>query len=94
MSTRTFRPLLFALVACLTLIPAGGCSVMSQELAGEAPAPGKAGKAALTDLQSIPIKGRAPKAGYSREQFGPRWADVDRNGCDTRNDILRRDLKA
>ena len=29
---------------------------------------------------------------YAREQFGPRWADVDRNGCDTRNDILNRDL--
>ena len=32
------------------------------------------------------------KTGYTREQFGPAWADVDRNGCDTRNDILRRDL--
>jgi hypothetical protein len=31
-------------------------------------------------------------AGYSRSKFGPAWADVDRNGCDTRNDILRRDL--
>lgn len=29
---------------------------------------------------------------YQRSQFGMRWADVDRNGCDTRNDILRRDL--
>lgn len=29
---------------------------------------------------------------YSRDEFGQRWADVDRNGCDTRNDILRRDL--
>lgn len=29
---------------------------------------------------------------YQRSQFGIRWADVDRNGCDTRNDILRRDL--
>lgn len=38
------------------------------------------------------MKGRAPKTGYSREQFGPAWADVDRNGCDTRNDILARDL--
>jgi len=26
--------------------------------------------------------------------FGQAWADVDRNGCDTRNDILRRDLTA
>jgi hypothetical protein len=24
--------------------------------------------------------------------FGPRWADVDRNGCDQRNDVLHRDL--
>lgn len=29
---------------------------------------------------------------YDRDAFGPRWADVDRNGCDTRNDILQRDL--
>jgi hypothetical protein len=26
--------------------------------------------------------------------FGQAWADVDRNGCDTRNDILKRDLTA
>nr|WP_231134219.1 HNH endonuclease family protein [Motilibacter deserti] len=38
------------------------------------------------------VKGRAPRAGYDREEFGPAWADVDRNGCDTRNDVLRRDL--
>jgi Protein of unknown function (DUF1524)/Excalibur calcium-binding domain len=30
--------------------------------------------------------------GYSRDEFGPAWTDTDRNGCDTRNDILRRDL--
>ena len=47
---------------------------------------------ALEQLASIPIKGRAPKTGYSREEFGPAWADVDHNGCDTRNDILARDL--
>ncbi len=45
-------------------------------------------------LASLPIKGRAPKTGYSRDQFGPAWADVDHNGCDTRNDMLRRDLTA
>jgi len=44
-------------------------------------------------LQSIPVKGRAPKTGYDREgQFGPAWFDADANGCDTRNDLLRRDL--
>ncbi|CAN7381297.1 HNH endonuclease family protein [Arthrobacter sp. LjRoot14] len=48
--------------------------------------------AAIARLAAIPVKGRAPKTGYNREQFGPAWADVDHNGCDTRNDILARDL--
>ena len=48
---------------------------------------------ATSVLESLAVKGRAPKTGYSREQFGQAWADVDRNGCDTRNDILKRDLK-
>ncbi|GLY76655.1 HNH endonuclease family protein [Actinoallomurus iriomotensis] len=33
-------------------------------------------------------------SGYSRDEFGPAWKDVDHNGCDTRNDILARDLDA
>lgn len=43
-------------------------------------------------LETLSVKGRAPKTGFSRDQFGPAWTDVDRNGCDTRNDILKRDL--
>ena len=43
-------------------------------------------------LDSLTVKGRAPKTGYTRAQFGQTWADVNRNGCDTRNDILKRDL--
>ncbi|WP_440164991.1 GmrSD restriction endonuclease domain-containing protein [Arthrobacter sp. SAFR-044] len=43
-------------------------------------------------LEALPIKGRAPKTGYERSLFGATWADVDQNGCDTRNDILNRDL--
>jgi hypothetical protein len=43
-------------------------------------------------LASLPVKGRAAKTGYTRAQFGQAWADVDRNGCDTRNDMLKRDL--
>lgn len=43
-------------------------------------------------LDTLPVKGRAPMTGYSREEFGPDWSDVNRNGCDTRNDILTRDL--
>lgn len=51
-----------------------------------------AGSLAVDVLNELPVKGRAPKTGYSRDQFGQAWADTDRNGCDTRNDILRRDL--
>ena len=47
---------------------------------------------ATAALETLAVKGRAPKTGYTRAQFGPAWADVDRNGCDTRNDILKRDL--
>ena len=33
-----------------------------------------------------------PDSEAAREAFGQRWADTDHNGCDTRNDILARDL--
>ena len=46
----------------------------------------------INAIETLAVKGRAPKTGYSRSAFGPAWADVDRNGCDTRNDILKRDL--
>src|SRR5690349_3608474 len=45
---------------------------------------GRAARAALR------IKGRAPKTGYSREQFGDDWTTV--GGCDTRDRMLTRDL--
>jgi hypothetical protein len=50
------------------------------------------GMTALEVLDTLPIKGRAPKTGYDRDQFGQRWLDVDRNGCDTRNDTLAAQL--
>ena len=43
-------------------------------------------------LETLAVKGRAPMTGYAREAFGTPWKDVDGNGCDTRNDVLRRDL--
>ena len=46
----------------------------------------------LATLDGLAVKGRAPKTGYDRDQFGPSWSDVDHNGCDTRNDMLNRDL--
>lgn len=48
---------------------------------------------ALAVLATLTVKGKSPMTGYDRmADFGPAWLDVDRNGCDTRNDILRRDL--
>lgn len=41
-------------------------------------------------LQRLEVKGRAPKTGYERTQFGDGWLLV--GSCDMRNIILNRDL--
>jgi hypothetical protein len=52
------------------------------------------GVLASAALAILPIHSAAGMSGYSRDSFGPAWADVDHNGCDTRDDILHRDLTA
>lgn len=52
---------------------------------------------AAADLARLEVADLEDVAGYDREQFGQRWADIDRNGCDQRNDALRaaaRDITA
>lgn len=55
-------------------------------------------QAALAVIGEVRTAGRGPKTGYSRDEFGSAWTDdngaglFSKNGCDTRNDILRRDL--
>ena len=68
--------------------------VLSLLVAGVSPAQADSVLSGLSIIESQITKGRAPKTGYTRAQFGQTWADVDRNGCDTRNDILKRDLTA
>ena len=51
-----------------------------------------AGGAALAAVDSLTVKGRAPKTGYDRDRFGSAWADTDSNKRGTRDDILKRDL--
>jgi Protein of unknown function (DUF1524) len=46
---------------------------------------------AAVAIETLAVKGRAAKTGYDRSSFS-HWRDPDRNGCDARNDILRRDL--
>ena len=47
---------------------------------------------AAAALATLAVKARASGSNYDRSAFGQAWQDADRNGCDTRNDILRRDL--
>ncbi|MFJ9628914.1 HNH endonuclease family protein [Streptomyces sp. NPDC101175] len=91
-----------AAVAVLIMLSVAGCKDTTGASGPEATAGGDSagnsgggtgGGAALTAAESLPVKGRAPKTGYSRERFGSAWADTDSNGCDTRDDILKRDLK-
>ncbi|WP_299540325.1 HNH endonuclease family protein [uncultured Streptomyces sp.] len=50
-------------------------------------------------IEKVATKGRGPKTGYDRDEFGYAWKDsvdgipLSRNGCDTRNDLLARDGK-
>ena len=46
---------------------------------------------ATDELETLEVKGRAPKTGYSRDEFGSGWASID--GCDTRNIILQSNLQ-
>lgn len=43
-------------------------------------------------LATLEIREPGAQRAYDRDAFGPAWEDVDNNGCDTRNDILQRDL--
>ncbi|MFD9500329.1 HNH endonuclease family protein [Streptomyces sp. NPDC060035] len=46
-------------------------------------------------ISRLSTKGRGPKTGYARDEFGYAWMDtadgvpLARNGCDTRNDLLK-----
>ncbi|MFF2505226.1 HNH endonuclease family protein [Streptomyces sp. NPDC058067] len=80
-----------AVTVVLVAVAATGCGVEQHGGSGAGPEY-KAG-GALDAVNSLTVKGRAPKTGYARERFGSAWADTDSNGCDTRDDILKRDLK-
>ena len=49
---------------------------------------------AKAQLVKLSVKSRgADDRLLDRDKFGDPWEDVDHNGCDTRNDILKRDLR-
>ena len=51
------------------------------------------GRLATQVLETLAVKGRAPRTGYARtEKFGTAWDDGSGRSCDTRQRILARDL--
>ncbi|MFG3429611.1 HNH endonuclease family protein [Streptomyces californicus] len=100
------RPPPGTLLATLTLAAAAlaGCAAPTPEPNAPsrpvADAPDTSGErtSALQSLQSLPVKSPAPQSGYDRHaRFGTAWSDTtaapgSQNSCDTRNDILGRDL--
>lgn len=66
---------------------------------GLAPLTSAADRAAARRLiDRVHTKGRGPKTGYDRDEFGYAWMDTApggipyaHNGCDSRNDLLKRD---
>jgi hypothetical protein len=85
---------LLALCACAPGVPYAlgrGAANPSAQTTTAPPQDVAAARAWLDDTSNV--KGRAAKTGYSRAQFGKAWVDTDRNGCDTRNDVLARDLR-
>ncbi|GAA2961309.1 HNH endonuclease family protein [Streptomyces flavovirens] len=92
-SRRRLLPFLtLALTGALALT---GCDELG-DLPGSSPSPAgpAAAGSALQAAEALTVKGRAPKTGYERSAFGSAWADTDKNGCGTRDDILAAQLDA
>ena len=91
-SSQTRKTVQLVLVAVAALVLIGNFVVKS--LGDDvAPAEGAQGSA-LATLDSLTVQDAATRDGYDRESdFGSAWKDVDQNGCDTRNDMLQRDLE-
>ena len=66
--------------------PPNNAATVAQPLAASPPD----NSLAVNLLEQLPVKGRAPKTGYSRQQFSDGWAKV--GACDMRNHILARDM--
>jgi hypothetical protein len=81
-----------SLIGFAAIILAAAPPVIEQTNKTETPAAATTATGSAADaLQTSAVKGRAPKTGYSRDQFGSGWTTT--SGCDTRNIILHRDLQ-
>ncbi|GGX68507.1 HNH endonuclease family protein [Streptomyces minutiscleroticus] len=78
--------------ATALLIAVTGCEVETDPGRSQGTSTAGGGEA-LAAVDTLTVKGRAPRTGYDRDRFGSAWADTDSNGCGTRDDILERDLE-
>jgi hypothetical protein len=104
---RRWRQALGAAAVLAAIVAATGCEPLDVPTATQSSAPvaplasaPASAAGASAELATIPVRsipGRDPS--YRREAFGDAWSDAGtgiagaRNGCDTRNDILRRDAR-
>jgi hypothetical protein len=95
--SKRMRRFITSLIAALVIIFGGVYLQTTQpEQTNTAPRPtatssAATGQKATTVLETLAVKGRAPKTGYSRDQFGSGWAQW--KTCNIREKILARDLK-
>lgn len=88
------------LLAALALLAVAGCA--NPLVAEPASTTGTEASAITAELAKVKVVPSRPHvAGYDRSckkghgcVFGAAWKDVDRNGCDTRNDVLKAQLTA
>lgn len=89
--TKTHRRRLVTTLFVLLFVLAGYVSQQDMSLFVPAAEPvSQQGKSTKALLETLEVKGRAPKTGYERTQFGDGWMRV--GNCDMRNIILARDL--
>ncbi|GAA0332117.1 HNH endonuclease family protein [Actinoallomurus spadix] len=84
-----------AVAVAIPVLLVAGCKTSGVQTTGDGAEPHatKGNEAtARKELGQLKVAVPDPMTGYSREKYGPAWKDVDDNGCDTRNDILARDL--
>jgi hypothetical protein len=102
---RSAVPVLLAAVLALTgctfewQVETGPPEPASSVGQGDVPAGTLDPAGAVAALAGLTVAEKTSLDGYDRGcgegegcVFGPAWADVDRNGCDQRNDVLHRDL--
>ncbi|MGW6377267.1 HNH endonuclease family protein [Rhodococcus sp. NPDC055112] len=87
-----------AILVAVGLLQSRGTDTDPVEAGPGAVSSAPAGDPAPDPLAGVAVVAKRTKVpGYDRDDFGPAWTDdtdapLGRNGCDTRNDILERDL--